>query len=83
MAVSVVYWHFAFFPFHSVPETYLDEAIGMSRNDGDVAGLWLGVVLGGVLLDGEVEDFLLRVGRCSGILANVLRLASALLNVEE
>ena len=60
----------------------LDEAIGVSTDDGDIAGLGGLVVTRNVLLDGELEDVLLRVRRSVGVLANVLGLARVLLDDE-
>ena len=62
--------------------TDLDEAIGVSTDDGQVARLRIGVALGNVLFHGEVQDFFLRVGGCVGIITDVLTLDFVLLDDE-
>ena len=65
-----------------VKYSYLDEAIGVGGNEGEIARLGVGVVLGRVLLHRELEDFFLRVSRCPGVLSNMLSVDDMLLNLK-
>lgn len=62
--------------------TDLDEAIGVSTDDGQVAWLRIGVALGDVLLYGEIQDLFLGVGGSMGIITDVLTLDFVLLDDE-
>lgn len=57
------------------------HTIGMCRKDRDVSRLWLGVVLGDVLVDCELE-LIIWIARRSRVMSDVLCGNGMLLNVE-
>ena len=63
--------------------TNLGEAVGVGADDGQVAPLRLGVILGDVLLHGEEQRLILGGGGRAGKVADVRRLDGVLGDVEE
>lgn len=61
---------------------FLGESIGMGADDGDIARLRGGVIFGYVLFDSQVENVLLRIGGCSGVLSDVLSRDTVFFDVE-